>query len=63
MKDSIISFTINNYYYDFWVNKNLVQSERTYILDGDEFDYSLTSKREQLNKLIENNSSELPAFV
>ena len=47
----------------FWVNNNLVQSERTYILDGDEFDYSLTSKREQLNKLIEDNSPELPAFV
>ena len=47
----------------FWVNNNLVQSERTYILDGDEFDYSLTSKREQLNKLIKDNSPELPAFV
>ena len=25
----------------FWVNKNLVQSERTEILNGDQFDYSL----------------------
>ena len=25
----------------FWVNKNLVQSERTELLNGDQFDYSL----------------------
>ena len=25
----------------FWVNKNLLQSERTEILNGDQFDYSL----------------------
>tara|TARA_Y100001951_G_C11102325_1_gene162756 strand:- start:63 stop:332 length:270 start_codon:yes stop_codon:yes gene_type:complete len=25
----------------FWVNRNLVQSERTQLLNGDQFDYSL----------------------
>ena len=25
----------------FWVNKNLLQSERTELLNGDQFDYSL----------------------
>ena len=47
----------------FWVNNNLVQSERAYILNGDEFDYSLITKRERLNKLIKENSPELPQFA
>jgi len=47
----------------FWVNNNLVQSERVSILNGDEFDYSLTTKRERLNKLIKENSPELPQFA
>ena len=25
----------------FWVNKNLIQTERTELLNGDQFDYSL----------------------
>ena len=44
----------------FWVNNNLVQSERTELLNGDEFNYSkyisrkeeLATKREKLNQLI-----------
>ncbi len=43
----------------FWVNNNLVQSERTELLNGDEFNYSkysreeeLAAKRDKLNELI-----------
>jgi len=48
----------------FWVNNNLVQSERAYVLNGDEFDYSsLTSKRERLNAILDNKEVQLPSFV
>ena len=44
----------------FWVNNNLVQSERTELLNGDELNYSkytsreeeLAAKRDKLNELI-----------
>ena len=37
----------------FWVNRNLVNAERTYQLNGDEFDY----------KQFDSPKVELPAFV
>ena len=37
----------------FWVNRNLVNAERTYQLSGDEFDY----------KQFDSPKVELPAFV
>ena len=37
----------------FWVNHNLVNTERTYQLNGDEFDY----------KQFDSPKVELPAFV
>ena len=37
----------------FWVNHNLVQTERTYQLNGDEFDY----------KQFDSPKVELPSFV
>ena len=37
----------------FWVNHNLVNTERTYLLNGDEFDY----------KQFDSPKVELPAFV
>ena len=45
----------------FWVNNNLSKSDRTIVLDGDQFDYQqavLNAKREELAKTI-----ELPSFV
>ena len=48
----------------FWVNNNLVQSERATILNGDEFDYSsITSERERLDALLNKKGAELPSFV
>ena len=48
----------------FWVNNNLVKSERAYVLNGDEFDYSsLTSKRARLNAILDNKEVQLPSFV
>ena len=48
----------------FWVNNNLVQSERATILNGDEFNYSkYTSKRERLNAILKENTPQLPEFV
>ena len=48
----------------FWVNNNLVKSERAYVLNGDEFDYSsLTSKRERLNAILDTKEAQLPSFV
>ena len=45
----------------FWVNNNLVKSERASLLDGDEFDYSkLYSRVEQLKNVSE---PQLPEFV
>ena len=37
----------------FWVNSNLVQTDRTVLLNGDEFDYSQ----------FDSPKVELPAFV
>ena len=45
----------------FWVNSNLTQSDRTYLLNGDEFDYQsavLNAKRKELAKTI-----QLPEFA
>jgi len=48
----------------FWVNNNLVKSERAYVLNGDEFDYSsLSSKRARLNSILDNKEVQLPSFV
>ena len=48
----------------FWVNNNLVQSERTTILNGDEFNYAkYTSKRERLDAILKENTPQLPEFV
>ncbi len=48
----------------FWVNNNLVQSDRAYVLNGDEFNYSkYTSKRERLNAILKENTPQLPEFV
>ena len=47
----------------FWVNNNLVQSDRAYVLNGDEFDYSLTSKRERLNAILNKKEAQLPSFA
>ena len=55
----------------FWVNNNLVKSERTYVLNGDEFNYSkYTSKRTRLEEILSNpdypmndKKINLPSFV
>ena len=55
----------------FWVNNNLVKSERAYVLNGDEFSYSkYTSKRTRLEEIISNpdypmndKKINLPSFV
>ena len=48
----------------FWVNNNLVKSDRAYVLNGDEFDYSkLNSKRARLNAILDNKEVQLPSFV
>ena len=45
----------------FWVNNNLVQSDRATVLNGDQFDYSkLCSTPTQLKNISE---PKLPAFV
>ena len=45
----------------FWVNNNLVQSDRATVLNGDEFDYTkLYSQSTQLKNISE---PKLPAFV
>ena len=45
----------------FWVNNNLVKSERATVLNGDEFDYTkLYSQPTQLKNISE---PKLPAFV
>ena len=45
----------------FWVNNNLVKSERATVLNGDEFDYTkLYSQRTQLKNISE---PQLPSFV
>ena len=55
----------------FWVNNNLVKSERAYVLNGDEFNYSkYTSKRTRLEEILSNpdypmndKKLNLPSFV
>ena len=45
----------------FWVNNNLVKSDRAEVLNGDEFDYSkLYSRVAQLKNISE---PQLPSFV
>ena len=45
----------------FWVNNNLVQSDRAQVLNSDEFDYTkLYSQSTQLKNISE---PKLPAFV
>ena len=45
----------------FWVNNNLVRSDRAKVLNGDQFDYSkLYSRVEQLKNISE---PKLPEFV
>jgi hypothetical protein len=48
----------------FWVNNNLVKSERAYVLNGDEFDYSKYTDVLRYRGTKYNKSKvELPAFV
>ena len=48
----------------FWVNNNLVKSERAYVLNGDEFNYkSLSTKRARLEAILDNKEVQLPSFV
>ena len=48
----------------FWVNNNLVKSERAYVLNGDEFNYkSLSTKRARLEAILDNKEAQLPSFV
>ncbi len=45
----------------FWVNNNLVQSERATVLNGDEFDYRSITSTPYLKEL--ETKVELPQFV
>ena len=45
----------------FWVNNNLLQSERAEILNGDEFDYKTITSTPYLKEL--ETKVELPQFV
>ena len=48
----------------FWVNNNLVKSERAYVLNGDEFNYSkVSSKRARLEAILDTKEPQLPSFV
>ena len=55
----------------FWVNNNLVKSERAYVLNGDEFNYSkVSTKRARLDEILSNpdypmndKKINLPSFV
>ena len=48
----------------FWVNNNLVKSERAYVLNGDEFNYkSVSTKRARLEAILDNKEVQLPSFV
>ena len=48
----------------FWVNNNLVKSDRAYVLNGDEFNYkSLSTKRARLEAILDNKEVQLPSFV
>ena len=45
----------------FWVNNNLVQSERATVLNGDEFDYKAITSTPYLKEL--ETEVKLPQFV
>ena len=45
----------------FWVNNNLVQSERAEVLNGDEFDYRSITSTPYLKEL--ETEVKLPSFV
>ena len=45
----------------FWVNNNLVQSERATVLNGDEFDYQSITSTPYLKEL--ETEVKLPSFV
>ena len=45
----------------FWVNNNLVQSERATVLNGDEFDYRSITSTPYLKEL--ETEVKLPSFV
>ena len=48
----------------FWVNNNLVNTERTYILNGDEFDYDANNKRQRLEAILKDEKElKLPSFA
>ena len=48
----------------FWVNNNLTQSDRTYLLNGDEFEYDANNKRQRLEAILKDEKElKLPAFV
>ena len=54
----------------FWVNNNLLKSDRVSILNGDEFDYAKYTKRTRLEEILSNSDYpnndkkiNLPSFV
>ena len=48
----------------FWVNNNLTQSDRTYLLNGDEFDYDANNKRQRLEAILKDEKElKLPSFA
>ena len=61
-KRAILNVTFNpDVSLGFWVNNNLVRSNRAKVLNGDEFDYTkLYSQSTQLKNISE---PKLPAFV
>ena len=61
-KRAILNVTFNpDVSLGFWVNNNLVQSDRAEVLNGDEFDYSkLYSRVSELKNVSE---PQLPSFV
>ena len=54
----------------FWVNNNLLKSDRVNVLNGDEFDYAKYTKRARLEEILSNSDYpnndkkiNLPSFV
>ena len=48
----------------FWVNNNLVQSDKAYVLNGDEFDYSkYTNVLKYRGTKYNKSEVNLPSFV
>ena len=64
-KRAILNVTFNpDVSLGFWVNNNLVKSERAYVLNGDEFNYkSLSTKRARLEAILDTQEPKLPSFV